>query len=74
METVSDVNTIFVSYELPDCDFAVLSHGFLPHGRDYVLVIEDCIGRELCQPFENGRISMIVTAIAFSCNRPYLFV
>jgi hypothetical protein len=27
-------------------DFAVLSHGFLPHGRDYVLLIEDCIGRD----------------------------
>jgi hypothetical protein len=25
---------------LPDSDFAVLSHGFAPHGRDYVLVVQ----------------------------------
>jgi hypothetical protein len=25
---------------LPECDFAVLEHGFAPHGRDYQLLIE----------------------------------
>ena len=29
---------------LPDVDFAVLDHRFAEHGRDYVLLIEDCIG------------------------------
>ena len=31
---------------LPGYDFAILSHGFRQHGRDYVLLIEDCIGRD----------------------------
>lgn len=29
---------------LPECDFAVLSHGFAVHGRDYDIVIQDVIG------------------------------
>lgn len=28
---------------LPDCDFAVLSHGFRPHGRDYQVDLQDDI-------------------------------
>jgi hypothetical protein len=31
---------------MADCDFAVLAHGFSPHGRDYMLMIEDCLGRD----------------------------
>ena len=31
---------------LPKADFAVLSHGFAPHGRDYVLLVEDCLGTD----------------------------
>ncbi|MGF1631677.1 MAG: hypothetical protein ACFCUT_19550 [Kiloniellaceae bacterium] len=31
---------------LAGCDFAVMGHGFAKHGRDYVLVIEDIIGRD----------------------------
>jgi hypothetical protein len=29
---------------LPACDFAVLRHGFAPHGRDYAFVIQDSLG------------------------------
>ena len=29
---------------LPELDFAVLGHGFAPHGRDYLLIVEDCLG------------------------------
>lgn len=29
---------------LPQCDFAVLAHGFAPHGRDYFMQIQDCLG------------------------------
>lgn len=29
---------------LPQCDFGVLSHGFLAHGRDYAFVIQDVLG------------------------------
>ena len=29
---------------LPDLDFAVLAHGWAKHGRDYLIVIEDCLG------------------------------
>jgi hypothetical protein len=29
---------------LHECDFAVLNHGFADHGRDYHLVIQDCLG------------------------------
>lgn len=25
---------------LPECDFAVLQHGFAPHGRDYIFIIQ----------------------------------
>jgi hypothetical protein len=31
---------------LAGCDFAVMSHGFAQHGRDYVFIIEDSIGRD----------------------------
>lgn len=31
---------------LATCDFAVMSHGFAKHGRDYVFIIEDSIGRD----------------------------
>jgi hypothetical protein len=29
---------------LPKADFAVLAHRFAKHGRDYILVVEDCLG------------------------------
>ena len=29
---------------LPQLDFAVLAHGWAKHGRDYLIVIEDCLG------------------------------
>lgn len=28
---------------LPECDFAVLNHGFVTHGRDYQIIIQDSI-------------------------------
>ena len=31
---------------LPGVDFAVLGHGFASHGRDYVVLIEDCLGSD----------------------------
>src|SRR5262245_29729984 len=31
---------------MTDCDFAVLAHGFPPHGRDYCLRIQDCLGSD----------------------------
>ena len=31
---------------LPEVDFAVLEHRFASHGRDYVVVIEDCLGSD----------------------------
>ena len=31
---------------MADYDFAVLAHGFPPHGRDYCLRIQDCLGRD----------------------------
>jgi hypothetical protein len=30
----------------PDRDFAVLDHGFLPHGRDYSMVVESQLGKD----------------------------
>ena len=30
----------------PDRDFAVLDHGFLPHGRDYSIVVESALGKD----------------------------
>jgi hypothetical protein len=30
----------------PDRDFAVLDHGFLPHGRDYSMVVESVLGKD----------------------------
>lgn len=29
---------------LSNVDFAVMGHGFAPHGRDYMLIVEDCLG------------------------------
>jgi len=29
---------------LPDADFAVLDHGLVPHGRDYVFLVETSLG------------------------------
>jgi hypothetical protein len=29
---------------LPELDFAVLAHGFTPHGRDYIFIIEEGLG------------------------------
>jgi hypothetical protein len=29
---------------LPELDFAVLAHGWAKHGRDYLVVVEDCLG------------------------------
>ena len=29
---------------LPDCDFGVMDHGFLPHGRDYFFLVESSMG------------------------------
>lgn len=29
---------------LPEVDFAVLEHRFAKHGRDYIVVVEDCLG------------------------------
>jgi hypothetical protein len=27
-------------------DFAVLGHGWTPHGRDYFVIVQDCMGRD----------------------------
>ncbi|GAB4375773.1 MAG: hypothetical protein Kow00114_39120 [Kiloniellaceae bacterium] len=41
-------NPLAVAIEtwLASCDFGVMSHGFAKHGRDYVFIIEDSIGRD----------------------------
>jgi hypothetical protein len=31
---------------LASCDFGVMTHGFAKHGRDYIFIIEDSIGRD----------------------------
>lgn len=31
---------------LPEVDFAVLGHRFASHGRDYIVLIEDCLGSD----------------------------
>jgi len=31
---------------LPEVDFAVLEHRFARHGRDYLVVVEDCLGSD----------------------------
>lgn len=31
---------------LGECDFGVMNHGFADHGRDYVFIIEENIGRD----------------------------
>ena len=30
---------------LPDCDFGVMDHGFVPHGRDYSFLVESSMGK-----------------------------
>jgi hypothetical protein len=35
-----------ICLRLPKEDFAVLRHGFISHGRDYVILIEDCLGSD----------------------------
>lgn len=30
---------------LPDCDFGVMEHGFIPHGRDYYFIFESSMGK-----------------------------
>lgn len=42
----------------PDLDFAVLSHGFLPHGRDYYLTVQEA----LCG--DPGTHSLLFTHVA----------
>ena len=31
---------------LPDCDFGVMDHGFVPHGRDYSFLVESSMGKD----------------------------
>ena len=31
---------------LPDCDFGVMDHGFVPHGRDYSFLFESSMGKD----------------------------
>jgi hypothetical protein len=31
---------------LPKLDFAVLEHRFAKHGRDYIIIVEDCLGSD----------------------------
>ncbi len=31
---------------LPDCDFGVMDHGFVPHGRDYTFLVESSMGKD----------------------------
>lgn len=31
---------------LPEMDFGVMGHGFLPHGRDYSVLVESSMGKE----------------------------
>lgn len=42
---------------LSDCDFGVMEHGFLPHGRDYRFVIQD----SLCA--DPGTYELILTHV-----------
>jgi hypothetical protein len=54
------LNTLFEW--LPDCDFGVMDHGFLPHGRDYSFLVEVSMGNE------PGRYRLQFTHIAeLSC-------
>lgn len=41
--TVHPVTALTTEW-LPECDFAVLNHGFVTHGRDYQIIIQDGIG------------------------------
>lgn len=41
--TVHPVSALTAEW-LPECDFAVLSHGFATHGRDYQIIIQDGVG------------------------------
>lgn len=51
----------------PDRDFAVLDHGFLPHGRDYSLVVESALGKDPGRhrvQFTHTAVATYVTAVA----------
>lgn len=41
--TIHPVSALTTDW-LPECDFAVLNHGFATHGRDYQIIIQDSIG------------------------------
>ncbi|GAA0617826.1 hypothetical protein GCM10009422_11370 [Brevundimonas kwangchunensis] len=40
--TVHPVSALTTEW-LPECDFAVMNHGFMTHGRDYQIIIQDMI-------------------------------
>ena len=50
--------TKLVQQGFPELDFAVLSHGFLPHGRDYYLTVQEALGRD------PGTHSLLFTHVA----------
>ncbi|HWT52295.1 MAG TPA: hypothetical protein VN113_08970 [Caulobacter sp.] len=37
---------VVIAEWLSECDFAVLSHGFLEHGRDYAITIQNDLGQD----------------------------
>lgn len=41
--TIHPVSALTADW-LPECDFAVLNHGFVAHGRDYQIIIQNGIG------------------------------
>lgn len=41
--TIHPVSALTTDW-LPECDFAILNHGFATHGRDYQVIIQDSIG------------------------------
>jgi hypothetical protein len=51
----------------PDRDFAVLDHGFLPHGRDYSMVLESQLGKDPGRhrvQFTHTAVATYVTAVS----------
>ncbi len=42
-DAVGNPLAVLLNGTLSQCDFGVLEHGFLPHGRDYRLVIQDSL-------------------------------
>ena len=52
---------------LPDCDFGVMEHGFIPHGRDYSFVIESSMGKD---PGQHQIQFTHVTELAYSTAVP----